>query len=209
MMKETEGIIQRNMDFLPLHTNANIHEGNALRMDWKEVLPPSNEVKIMGNPPFSGFKVQSAQQRDDMRQFASLGINKIGLLDYVCGWYIKAADYINGTNIEGAFVSTNSISQGEQPAILWDYLYKQKMEIFFAYRTFNWTSESKNTAKVHCIIIGFCAMNLHKHKILYMMPVLNFLIPLRFPDRINPWPLLLFKSEKLDKIMNGIIFCLF
>ena len=167
MMKETEGIIQRNMDFLPLHTNANIHEGNALRMDWKEVLPPSNEVKIMGNPPFSGFKVQSAQQRDDMKQFASLGINKIGLLDYVCGWYIKAADYINGTNIEGAFVSTNSISQGEQPAILWDYLYKQKMEIFFAYRTFNWTSESKNTAKVHCIIIGFCAMNLHKHKILY------------------------------------------
>ncbi len=154
MMKETEGIISRELDFLPLHTNANIHEGNALRMDWKEVLPPSDNVRILGNPPFVGMKYQTTSQKEDMKTV--FGRTKgYGNLDYVASWYFLAAQYMKDSKIHAAFVSTNSIAQGEQPGILWPPLLKAGIHIDFAHRTFIWDSESTSKAHVHCVIIGF------------------------------------------------------
>ncbi len=159
MMKETEGIIQRNMDFLPLHTNANIHEGNALRMDWKKVLPPSDEVKVFGNPPFVGFTYMTDEQKKDMQDIFPGKKN----LDYVSCWYKKASDYIEGTKIECAFVSTNSICQGETAYRMWEDI---PVHINFAYQTFVWDSEAQDKAHVHCVIIGFAKFS-HAQKYLY------------------------------------------
>ena len=167
MMKETEEIIHQDLEFLPLKSYANIVEGNALRIDWETVVPKNKLNYIMGNPPFSGFKMQSASQREDMNFVSQGAIERIGLLDYVCGWYIKSANYIQNTNITCAFVSTNSISQGEQPSILWQYMFNHNVEIDFAYRTFVWASESKKKASVHCVIIGFSIMNQNKRKLLF------------------------------------------
>ena len=167
MMKETEDIVHMSLDFLPLKSYANIVEGNALRMDWETVVPKHKLSYIMGNPPFSGFKMQTSSQREDMKDLAGKEIDRIGLLDYVCGWYILAAKYIEHTNIKCAFVSTNSISQGEQPSILWEYMFAHGIEIDYAHRTFVWSSESKKTASVHCIIIGFSSKSNGKKKILF------------------------------------------
>lgn len=160
MMQETEGIVHREMNFLPLTTNANIHEGNALRMDWKEILPPSDEVRIMGNPPFVGYSLQSKEQKDDILSIYTDEKGKpykaAGKIDYVAGWYFKAAEYMQNANIRTAFVSTNSITQGEQVAAVWKPLYDRfGIHIDFAYQTFKWNSESKLQAAVHCVIIGF------------------------------------------------------
>lgn len=155
MMKETEEIVHMSLDFLPLKSYANIVEGNALRIDWENVVPKNELNYIMGNPPFRGFKVQSPNQRKDMQDVANSKIEAVGLLDYVSGWYIKAARFMQDTKIHTAFVSTNSITQGEQPAILWQYLFDLGVEIFFAHRTFVWSSEAKIKASVHCVIIGF------------------------------------------------------
>lgn len=155
MMKETEDIIHMSLDFLPLKSYANIVEGNALRLSWEEVVPKQELNYIMGNPPFRGFKVQSPSQREDIQKVSNGQIESVGLLDYVSGWYMKAAQLMQGTKIHTAFVSTNSITQGEQPAILWQYLFDLGVEIFFAYRTFVWSSEAKLKASVHCVIIGF------------------------------------------------------
>ena len=160
MLRETEKIIHMEIDFLPLKTNANIHEGNALRMDWKEILQPSDNVWIMGNPPFVGYSKQSKDQKNDMRSIivAENGkvSNKSGKVDYVAGWYYKVAEYMQGTNIQAAFVSTNSITQGEQVGYIWkSLLYRYHIHINFAYRTFRWDSESNNKAHVHCVIICF------------------------------------------------------
>lgn len=163
MMHETEDIMQREMDFLPLTTNANIHEGNALRMDWKEILPPADNVKILGNPPFHGFTFMTADQKEDM-QVLFPGVKN---LDYVCAWYKKASDYITDTACEVAFVSTNSIVQGETVARFWQFM---KDDIInFAYRTFIWDSESTVKAKVHCVIIGFSKQEKRK-KFIYDGP---------------------------------------
>lgn len=155
MFRETEDIIHKEMDFLPLHTNSNIREGNALRMDWKEVLPPSDTVKILGNPPFVGARLMDAVQKEDLKAVFEGDWKNIGNLDYVTGWYKKAADYMENTAIHAAFVSTNSITQGEQVAILWKPLFAKKLQFDFAYRTFRWDSESTGKAHVHCVIIGF------------------------------------------------------
>ena len=178
MFRETEDIIHKEMDFLPLHTNSNIHEGNALRMDWKQVLPPSDDVKILGNPPFVGARLMTPAQKEDLKaafgpdipqkqrqtyngkeQYNGAkkynGWKNLGNLDYVTGWYKKAADYMEKTAIHAAFVSTNSITQGEQVAILWQPLFDRKLQFDFAYRTFRWDSESTKKAHVHCVIIGF------------------------------------------------------
>ena len=167
MMKETEGIVHMHLDFLPLTSYANIVEGNALRIDWETVVPKDQLNYIMGNPPFSGFKMQTSSQREDMKDLAGKEIDRIGLLDYVCGWYILAAKYIEQTDIKCAYVSTNSISQGEQPSILWEYMFAHGIEIDYAHRTFVWSSESKKTASVHCIIIGFSSKANGKKKILF------------------------------------------
>ena len=163
MMKETEEIIHANIDFLPLKSYANIVEGNALRMDWEEVVAKDDLDYIMGNPPFVGKKEQSKDQKADLREiFGKLkGLNK---LDYVSGWYKKASDYIQDTNIHTAFVSTNSITQGEQVSILWKNLFLENdISINFAYRTFKWDSEASLKAHVHVVIVGYSNEKLDKN----------------------------------------------
>ncbi|NDO47139.1 DNA methyltransferase [Clostridium sp. MD294] len=154
MMKETEDIVHMSLDFLPLKSYANITEGNALRIDWESVVPKKELNYIMGNPPFVGKSYQSKTQKDDM----SIVFDKIkgyGNLDFVTCWYKRACDFMKNTNIECAFVSTNSICQGIAVPPLWKYLFEQGIKINFAYRTFKWSSESSEKAAVHCIIIGF------------------------------------------------------
>ena len=168
MMKETEGIVLMNLDFLPLKTNANIVEGNALRMDWNDVIPNYKLSFLMGNPPFVGHQWRSKEQVQDM-EIAFHDLKKHGKLDYVASWYQKAADYMQGTKIKAAFVSTNSITQGESVGILWSFLFEKKnVEIQFAHRTFVWVSEAKDQAAVHCVIIGFtCFPTIGSIKLLF------------------------------------------
>lgn len=153
MMKETEDIIHMSLDFLPLTTNANIVEGNALRLDWREVISSSELNYIMGNPPFVGMKEMSADQKSDLKSVVN--IKNLKQMDYVAGWYYKAATYINATGIECAFVSSNSICQGEQALTIWAPLFERGIEIEFARQTFIWDSEASIKAHVHCVIVGF------------------------------------------------------
>ena len=155
MMKETEAIIVQHLDFLPLTTNANIIEGNALRIDWNEVVDKSKLNYIMGNPPFVGSSYCSAHQKQEVVDlFGKIKLSNS--IDYVGGWYFKACELIQGTDIHCAFVSTNSITQGEQVEPLWGTLYKRfDVDINFGWRTFVWDSEAKEKAHVHVVIIGF------------------------------------------------------
>ena len=208
MMEETSQILHRNLEFLPLKTNATIVEGNALKMNWeylqesdpeltlwadkvnvvspKDIDPKkmilaepgkhydaltvvtedlhigkaeSTQTKnhydyVMGNPPFVGARLMNSEQKSELQEIFK-GIKNSGNLDYVSCWYKKTADLIKGTKTKAALVSTNSITQGEQPSILWDALLATGMQIDFAYRTFRWDSESEQVAHVHCVIIGF------------------------------------------------------
>ena len=167
MLKATEDIIHMNLDFLPLKSYANIIEGNALRIDWESIVPKYKLSYIMGNPPFIGKKEQSPEQKTDLINLYGKGISGVGNMDYVTGWYIKAADYMRGTNIHTAFVSTNSISQGEQPPVLWTKLREFGANIIFAYRPFIWSSEASMKAHVYCVILGFCTTAFTKPKYIY------------------------------------------
>jgi hypothetical protein len=150
---------------IPLRKNPKIKCGNALQLDWNEALPKTDCTYIIGNPPFVGAKYQNESQRVDMDRVAK-DVDNGGLLDYVCGWYLKAAEYIAGTKITVAFVSTNSITQGEQAGTLWNHLFrKYGIKIHFGYRTFKWKSESRGEAHVHVVIIGFGVTNLERKKI--------------------------------------------
>lgn len=207
MLRETEKIIRRDIDFLPLKSYTNIREGNALRMDWDIIEVPSgvptfhaknvhliveperelasepiveyddinvvtpnfdgkaipNTLRykipinyIIGNPPFVGANTMNDSQREDLRYIFGTKWKNIGEMDYVSGWYMKAARMMRGTRIRTALVSTNSISQGEQVANLWKPLFEQNgIHIDFAYRTFRWDSEASMKAHVHCVIVGF------------------------------------------------------
>ena len=156
MFRETETIIQREMDFFPLKPYTNIVEGNALRMDWNEVVPAAELNYIMGNPPFVGARLMSEEQKDDVLAIFGAKWKNVGNLDYVCCWYKLSADYMRGTSIRAALVSTNSVSQGEQVANLWKPLFEDyNIHIDFAWRTFRWDSEAHIKAHVHCVIIGF------------------------------------------------------
>lgn len=159
MMHETEEILHMNLDFLPLKSYTNIIEGNALRIDWNDVVDKNELNYIMGNPPFVGSRIMGKEQKSDLQNI--LGHVKCsGNLDYVSCWYFKASEYIQNTIIKCAFVSTNSISQGEQVSILWKELFNRfKIYINFAYRTFIWDSEAQLKAHVHCVIIGFSLIN--------------------------------------------------
>ena len=206
MMKETEEIVEQNLDFLPLSTSATIVEGNALKMDWRylheEAEIPTIKAKktnliypmmvkerdveygeinllteeigigkaqaqqienhydyIMGNPPFVGKKEQLKTQKAELVSLFPKTVKGVGNLDYVSGWYVKAIDLVKGTQTKCAFVSTNSITQGEQVPTLWKYLSKHGLSIDFAWRTFRWDSESTEKAHVHCVIIGFSHKN--------------------------------------------------
>lgn len=169
MMRETEDVLQTTLQFLPLKSYANIVEGNALRLDWEEVFPKENASYIMGNPPFIGYSLQSAEQKKDMLTIYADEKGKpyktAGKIDYVSCWYFKAAQYVKGTSVRAAFVSTNSITQGEQVASVWKPLYERfGIHIDFAYRTFRWDSEASLTAHVHCVIVGFSAAPSDKQK---------------------------------------------
>lgn len=167
MMQETEKLMQINLNFLPLKSYANIVEGNALRIDWESVVPKEKLNYIMGNPPFVGHQWRSKSQVSDM-ELTFYDVPKHGKLDYVCSWYNKAADYMTDTQIKTAFVSTNSICQGESVGILWRHLFDtKKVEIQFAHQTFQWDSEASLKAHVHCVIIGFTVYHENTEKLLY------------------------------------------
>ena len=154
MMKETEEIIHSNLEFLPLKSYANIVEGNALRIDWETVVPKDKLNYIMGNPPFVGAQLMSKTQKNDVLDLFK-GNKLAGVLDYVACWYKLSTKYMKDTMIECAFVSTNSICQGEQVSALWKDIINLNYKINFAYTTFNWGSESISSAGVHCVIVGF------------------------------------------------------
>lgn len=154
MMKQTEEIVKTNLNFFPLKSYANIIEGNALRIDWEDVVPKDKLNYIMGNPPFVGAMMMTKTQREDLIDTVG-NIKGVGELDYVSAWYYKASCMMRGTNVVSALVSTNSICQGQQATTLWKPLFKQGIQIQFAYRTFRWDSESSQKAAVHCVIIGF------------------------------------------------------
>lgn len=167
MMKKTEDIVHMDLDFLPLKTYTNIVEANALRIDWNGVIPKEELSYIMGNPPFVGNKYSNEAQKKDMDLvFNSDKKTKYRTLDYVSCWYKKASDIMKQTTIKTAFVSTNSITQGEQVAILWEHLFEDNIYINFAHKTFKWDSEANLKAHVHCIIIGFSYIN-NNEKIIY------------------------------------------
>jgi len=194
---------------IPLQKSANIRNGNALRIDWAEFVPPSRLDYILGNPPFVGAKMMDAEQRADMAT-VSAGIQNAGLLDLVSGWYVKAAQYLTSGDDTGgivakaakgrkkhkdvrfgkgeavvndlfvdmadvdsrqrraikcAFVSTNSITQGEQVGVLWSWMLSQGIRIHFAHRTFQWTNEAPGKAAVHCVIVGFAAFDAERKRL--------------------------------------------
>ena len=186
MMKETEEIVLMNLDFLPLKSYTNIAEGNALRLDWNNIISKNNLNYIMGNPPFLGYSMQDKEQKADMLKIYKDEKGKpyktAGKIDYVSAWYFKAAEMIDGTNIQVAFVSTNSITQGEQVASVWEPLYHRfNIQINFAHRTFRWDSEANIKAHVHCVIIGFSSGVNSKVKKIYTSD--NF----RIVKSINPY----------------------
>ena len=172
MMDETEKIVHRDLDFLPLKSYANIVEGNALRIDWKSVVPKEKLSYIMGNPPFVGYSLQSAEQKNDILNIYLDENGKpyktAGKIDYVSGWYFKASQFMQNTKIKTAFVSTNSITQGEQVAGVWKPLYDRfGIHIDFAHRTFRWDSEASLKAHVHCVIVGFSTYESKNEKLIF------------------------------------------
>ncbi len=172
MMKETEDVVLMPLDFLPLKTNASIVEGNALLVDWDRIIRKDQLNYIMGNPPFVGYSLQTASQKEDI---LSVYIDEkgktyktAGKIDYVAGWYFKAASFMQNTNIRTAFVSTNSITQGEQVASVWKPLYDRfGIHIDFAHRTFRWDSEANIKAHVHCVIVGMSCCTNNNARLLY------------------------------------------
>ena len=159
MLEETLSIAYSNVEFLPIKSYSNIVEGNALKLNWEEIVPKDKLSYIIGNPPFLGARLMSSSQKEDMLHvFGKL--KGVGNLDYVSAWYRKSAELIQDTTVEVALVSTNSITQGEQVAILWKNLMLDfGIIINFAYLPFVWNSEAKDKAKVHCVIIGFATNN--------------------------------------------------
>lgn len=151
MMEATQEIVLAPFDFLPLKSNPNIHEGNALRMDWNDVLPAERCGYVCGNPPFIGYSNHSKEQQEDR----TILYGKVKTVDYVACWYKKAAEYMEGSDIKAAFVSTNSICQGQQVEPIWKPLFKDGVHIDFAYRSFVWNNEANDQAHVHVVIVGF------------------------------------------------------
>lgn len=170
MLEETNDILYANEEFLPLKSYTNIVEGNALTIDWNDVVPKNKLNYIIGNPPFLGYSMQSKEQKSDMLSIFVDENGKpyktAGKIDFVAGWYMKACHLIQDTNIRVAFVSTNSIIQGEQVTYIWKPLNKRfNIQIDFAYQTFKWDSEASEKAAVHCVIIGFSQVGASEKKL--------------------------------------------
>ena len=158
MLKETEDVVHQKIEFLPLKSFTNIVEGNALRLDWADVIEPNKLDYIMGNPPFAGARWMGESQKKDVFDIFGKDWKNVGDLDYVTCWYKKSVDYMQNTNIKVALVSTNSITQGGAVSNIWKPLFSKGMDIIFAYRSFIWDSEANEKAHVHVVIIGFTCM---------------------------------------------------
>ena len=157
---------------LPLVKSAHILNDNALQVDWEDFTPKDEIDYILGNPPFIGARFQNREQKSETNQLYG-NVKGAGKMDYVTCWYIKAAQYIQGTQKKVAFVSTNSITMGEQVGILWNELFnKYNIKIHFAHRTFSWSSEARGKAAVHVVIIGFAAIDTDK-KFIYEYDAIN------------------------------------
>ncbi len=171
-MRETEDILDVDLDFLPLKSYVNIVEGNALKIDWNDVVSQNELDYIVGNPPFVGYSLQSKEQKEDVLAVyldpKGKPYKTAGKIDYVACWYYKACQFMQGTKIQAAFVSTNSIAQGEQVAYVWKPLVERfGVKIDFAYRTFRWDSEANLKANVYCVIVGFSCFEHNKTKRLF------------------------------------------
>ena len=166
MMQETEQIVRMHLEFLPLKSYANICEGNALTIQWADVVPKSKLNYIIGNPPFVGARMMDAAQKKDLNEVFS-GWKNAGNLDFVSCWFKKSSDFMDGTQIRTALVSTNSITQGEAVSNLWKPLIEAGVHIDFAHRTFQWDSEAKIKAHVHCVIIGFSTCSSDRAKFIF------------------------------------------
>ncbi|CAN1542126.1 hypothetical protein MCEMAEM4_01820 [Burkholderiaceae bacterium] len=171
---------------IPLKSTPHIQHGNALRVDWNDVLPAQRCSYVLGNPPFVGAKFMDDAQREDTRLVFET-IDNAGLLDFVAAWYVKAARYINyAPSCRSAFVSTNSITQGEQVGVLWGWMLSQGIRIQFAHRTFSWSNEARGKAAVHCVILGFGLQDL-SNKTIYEYEDIKG-TPLAVPAKnINPY----------------------
>lgn len=170
MLQETQKIVSFNIEPLPLKSYHNIHEGNALHIDWNDVIPAERLNYIMGNPPFVGHQMTTAEQKQDILDIFGSKWQNVGRMDYVSCWYLKAVEMMQmNSTIRAALVSTNSITQGEQVGTLWKPLFEQYgIHIDFAYRTFRWDSEADIKAHVHCVIIGFSIATNNIQKRIYV-----------------------------------------
>lgn len=167
MMKETEHIVQKDIDFLPLKSYSHIHHCNALTTEWETIILPDLLSYIIGNPPFKGKKSRKKEQQDELRHLIGKDCEQPGNLDYVSGWFFKAARFLQNTHIKAAFVSTINITRGEQVYLLWNALLnKYHLTINFAYLPFVWNSESKKKAQIHCTVIGFSHKSTGEQKII-------------------------------------------
>lgn len=155
MNQKFKEVLGESTPTLPLQAGGNIVHGNATRVDWEKVCPKkeNDEIYILGNPPYLGFNERSKEQKEDM-EFAFKNIKNIQRLDYIGCWFIKATDFIKNSNSSYAFVSTNSICQGEQVSLLWPYVFNNNQELFFAHTSFKWSNNAKSKAAVICIIVG-------------------------------------------------------
>lgn len=168
MMKETENIVQKDLEFLPLKSYSHIQQANALTKDWNDIITSDNLSYIIGNPPFKGKKTREKAQKEELEQLIGTDSDQPGNLDYVSGWFFKAARFIQGTKIKVSFVSTINITRGEQVSLLWKTLLeKYNIKIYYAYLPFEWYSEAKNNAQVHCTIMGFGCFENDNPKMIY------------------------------------------
>lgn len=203
MLEATKDLVFADIDFLPLKSFTNIIEGNALKIDWKQAIPQDNVSYIIGNPPFIGHSIQNLAQKKEMR---SIYINEngkeyhlAGKIDYVAGWLFKASQLIAGTSTRVAFVSTNSICQGEQVTGVWKPLFDRfNISIDFAYQTFKWSSEARDKAAVHCVIVGFSSHSNIQPKMLFSSNETFELV-----DNINPY-LLPVNTIFLESLKNPL-----
>lgn len=184
---ETEMIVTRTIESLPLSEGSRIVQGNALQTDWSTVLPPEACDYIIGNPPFLGARNQSTTQKAEIKEaFAAIGATRnLGDIDYVAAWYAKAVTYMGDHKIRVAFVSTNSICQGAQVANIWHPLYEHGIRIDFAHDTFRWANESTDLAAVYCVIVGFSKLG--GDKTLYHYPHVDGEPEVSYPERINAY----------------------
>ncbi len=168
MMKETEDIVLKDLEFLPLKSYSHVQHANALTKDWNEIIASDKLSYIIGNPPFKGKKTRKKEQKEELEKLIGTDSAQPGNLDYVSGWFFKAARYIQGTNIKVSFVSTINITRGEQVSLLWkSLLEKYGIKIYYAYLPFEWYSEARNNAQVHCTIIGFGCTEICSPKMIY------------------------------------------